>query len=82
MSYNNVSSNIKIISCGVPQGFILGPVLFLLYINDIVNVCKHTMPFLFADDSNLFSSDKDLSVLKNQTNEELQNISKCLKVNK
>ena len=40
------------------------------------------MPFLFADDSNLFSSGKDLSVLQNQTNEELQNISKWLKVNK
>ena len=56
--------------------------LFLLYINDIANVCKYTMPFLFADDSNLFSSGKDLSVLQNQTNEELQNISKWLKVNK
>ena len=40
------------------------------------------MPFLFADDSNLFSSGKDLSVLQNQTDEELQNISKRLKVNK
>ena len=82
VSYNNVSSNIKTISCGVPQGSILGPVLFLLFINDIVNVCKYTMPFLFANDSNLFSSGKDLSVIKNQTNEELQNISKWLKVNK
>ena len=78
VSYNNVSSNIKTTSCGVPQGSILGPVLFLLYINDIANACKYTMPFSFADDSNLFSSGKDLSVLQNQTNEELQNISKCL----
>ena len=82
VSYNNVSSNIKTISCGVPQGSVLGPVLFLLYINDIANVCKYTMPFLFADDSNLFSSGKGLSVLQNQSNEELQNISKWLKVNK
>ena len=82
VSYNNVSSNIKTISCGVPQGSILGPVLFLLCINDIANVCKYTMPISFADDSNLFSSGKDLSVLHNQTNEELQNISKWLKVNK
>ena len=82
MAYNNVSSNIKTISCGDPQGSILGPVLFLLYINDIANVCKYIMPFLFAGDPNLFSSGKDLSVLQNQTNEELQNISKWLKMNK
>ena len=82
VSYNNVSSNIKTISCGVRQDSILGPVLFLLYVGDLTNVCKCTMPFLFADDSNLFSSDDDLSVLQYQTNEELQNISKWLKVNK
>ena len=59
MSYDNMPSTIRTISCGVPQGSILGPVLFLLYMNDIFNVCTHTMPFLFADDSNLFSSGKD-----------------------
>ena len=39
VSYNNVSSNIKTISCRVPQSSILGPVLFYIYVNDLANVC-------------------------------------------
>ena len=55
---NGVKS--QLIRCGVPQGSILGPLLFLIYINDPANVCKYTMPILFADDSNLFLNGKKL----------------------
>ena len=44
--------------CGVPQGSVLGPQLFLLYINDICNVSKLINCILFADDTNLFFSGK------------------------
>ena len=82
VSYNGTSSSMKTVCCGVPQGSILGPILFLLYINDLSNVCKNTEPFLFADDSNLFISDSDPYKLQSQLNNELENISLWLKVNK
>ena len=56
VTYNGVKSNLNNVKCGVPQGSILGPLLFLLYINYLSFACKRTFPVLFADDSNLFLS--------------------------
>ena len=82
MTYNGVQSSPKKIQCGVPQGSILGPLLFLLYINDLPNVCANTMPFLFADDTNLFISGKNSHRLYEAAKSDLNAISEWLQVNR
>ena len=82
VSFNNISSSLKSISCGVPQGSILGPLLFLLYINDINNVSKVLFSILFADDTNVFVSGKNISELVIVLNRELSKLVTWLQVNK
>ena len=68
VNFDGAMSQPMSITCGVPQGSILGPLLFLLYINDIVNVSDKLFPILFADDTNVFINGKcidSMSVLMN-----------------
>ena len=79
VQYNNSCSFYKVIQCGVPQGSILGPLLFLLYMNDIGNVSNILELILFADDTNLFFSHNDLYSLTNIVNCEIERLSEWFK---
>ena len=65
---NNVKSNIGNINYGVPQGSTLGPLLFLLYVNDLPKEIGNSDIKLFADDTNVFLFAKDLTLLNTNAN--------------
>ena len=70
------------ITCGVPQGSILGPLLFIIYVNDFHNSSKLLTEVMFADDTNLFMSNKNVNKLFSDMNRELIKVSKWFKTNK
>lgn len=79
---NNIKSRNASIRCGVPQGSILGPLLFLIYINDIIHVSDLANVIMFADDTNLFFSGDKLDLLNTQINVELSKLVIWFKLNK
>lgn len=79
---NNTASDLCSLNCGIPQGSVLGPLLFLLYINDF-NRCSNIFDFhLFADDSNLFYKQKNCSTLESDINGESNRINEWLCANR
>ena len=78
----NYKSECLDIACGVPQGSVLGPKLFILYINDICQVSKLLSLVLFADDTNVFCSGDDLEKLQVEINEELRKLKLWFDCNK
>ena len=73
---NTVSSR-QAVTCGIPQGSSLGPVLYLIYINDLPN-CSSALAFrIFADDTNVFASARDLKSLEQLIYSELKKVKLC-----
>ena len=74
VSINNTSSSFLRIECGVPQGSTLGPILFILYINDLPRVSTKQKFLLYADDTNILYENTDTKAIVETINMELPKI--------
>ena len=81
-SVNGSLSSSCSLTCGVPQGTILGPLLFLLYINDLPNCLSNCEPRMYADDTHLTYAGGDLESIQLCLNEDLTNVFNWLQANK
>ena len=81
-SMEKKKTSLETISCGVPQGSILGPLLYLLYVNDLKNASNILDTMMFADDTNLIFTHKDIRYLFQIVNQELENINQWFVSNK
>ena len=79
---NNATSPTKKVSCGVPQGSYLGPLLFLLYVNDLPNCMENSHAAMYADDTNITVRSSSLIHVEEALNSELENIHHWLLSNK
>ena len=77
--YNKRSSE-KLVAYGIPQGFILGPLLFLIYVNDFPSAMQ-TVPRFFADDTALLTTENNVDNLQHLTNSELSRVSNWMLAN-
>ena len=82
VSLGDTQSSLQTVRCGIPQGSSLGPLLFLLYINDIPNSSNKLSFRIFADDTNIFTSSSNLKQLETTVNEELKKVKHWCNINK
>ena len=76
------TSKHAVITCGVPQGSVMGPLLFLVYINDIHKSGSEASFHLFVDDTSLSFADKNIRRLETKINTSLEYMTNWLKANK
>ena len=82
VTLNGSNSSIKPILTGVPQGSVLEPLLFLIYISDLCKCVKYSETYHFADDTNMLQSHSSLETLVKRMNLDLKNLFQWLKANK
>ena len=81
VSINGISSNLLKVNFGLPQGSVLGPLLFLLYINDLHNSFRFSSPFHFADDTGLVNIQDSMRAINRILDKDLRELSIWLNAN-
>jgi len=81
-SVNGHLSDFTTLKCGVPQGTILGPLLFQIYINDLPHCLSFSVPRMCADDTHITSAGSDLHLIQSNLSHDLEKLSKWLVSNK
>ena len=71
---NGVLSNSREVKCGVPQESNLGPLLFLVYINDLPGCLRESIPNLYADDTSITYSNSDMNIIEDKLNADLERL--------
>ena len=82
VNINGFSSNLEHIQCGVPQDSILGPLLFLIYINNVNRGIRHCSVHHFADYTNFSNYNNSMKRMNKQVNQDLKNLKNWLNANK
>ena len=81
-SLNGKKSKNREVTCGIPQGSCLGPLLFILYLNDFERCLKYSKANIYADDTNITIASNDKEKLVADAQAELHNITEWMRVNK
>ena len=82
VQFNGVKSGLQNVTCSVPQGSVFGPILFLLYINDICNVSSMLDFILYADDTNVFYRHENIDIMSKIVSVELYKLITWFALNK
>jgi len=82
VQYNDAKSNTTTMPCGVPQGSVLGPLLFIIYTNDLPNCLLRCKAIIFADDTTVYTSSPDIKTLYKYANADLESLADWFQANK
>ena len=82
VSVNGFTSDLLRIACGVPQGSVLGPLLFLFYVNDLPSIFKVLEFYLINDDTSIYFESDNLLTLQKIVSRELRKVKKWLEANR